>query len=62
MGYCFHVFISLHHLSPRFAGRSWKKLPAVGKNREILVQAFRSTASPAAYPGVHGDRLGVRTS
>jgi hypothetical protein len=28
-----------------------KKLSDVGKNREILVQAFRSTASPAAYPG-----------
>jgi hypothetical protein len=26
-----------------------KKLSDVGKNRETLVQAFRSTGSPAAY-------------
>jgi hypothetical protein len=49
---CLFPFITFLQDLPAEVG---KKLSDVGKNRETLVQAVRSTASPAAYPEVHGD-------
>jgi hypothetical protein len=49
------VSISFHHLSPRFAGRSWKKTSRLRKNRETQVQAFSLDCIACSCPGKDTD-------